>query len=83
MSRIFAVKCYILYEPFKFLTVFGSILIMLLSFAVKVTETPIYSVDHYEITNEAGSLTNKLQKTYLQIVTNEITYKDEWLTGVY
>ena len=45
MSRIFAVKCYILYEPFKFLTVFGSILIMLLSFAVKVTETPIYSVD--------------------------------------
>lgn len=45
--------------------------------------TPIYSVDHYEITNEAGSLTNKLHKTYLQIVTNEITYKDEWLTGVY
>ena len=45
--------------------------------------TPIYSVDRYEITNEAGSLTNKLHKTYLQIVTNEITYKDEWLTGVY
>lgn len=45
--------------------------------------TPIYSVDHYEITNEAGSLTNKLHKTYLQIVTSEISYKDEWLTGVY
>ncbi len=45
--------------------------------------TPIYSVDRYEITNEAGSLTNKLHKIYLQIVTNEITYKDEWLTGVY
>lgn len=45
--------------------------------------TPIYSVDRYEITNEAGKLTNKLHKTYLQIVTNEISYKDEWLTGVY
>ncbi len=45
--------------------------------------TPIYSVDRYKITNEEGSLTNKLHKTYLQIVTNEISFKDEWLTEVY
>ena len=45
MSRVFAVKCYILNQPFKFLLTFGSISILLLSFACKVTEGPIYEVE--------------------------------------
>ena len=45
MSRVFAVKSYILNQPFKFLLTFGSISILLLSFACKVTEGPIYEVE--------------------------------------
>ena len=45
--------------------------------------TPVYSVDRYEITNDAGEITKMLHKKYLDIVMGKNKEHMEWVTSVY
>ena len=45
--------------------------------------TPVYSVDRYEITNDAGEITKMLHKKYLDIVMGKNKEHMEWVTPVY
>lgn len=45
--------------------------------------TPVYSVDRYEITNDAGEITKMLHKKYLDIVMGKNKDHTEWVTPVY
>ena len=46
--------------------------------------TPVYSVDKYNITDgKAGAITQELHKLYLEIVTGERQFREDWLTPIY
>lgn len=45
--------------------------------------TPVFSVDQYEITNDAGEITKMLHKKYLDIVMGKNKEHMEWVTSVY
>ena len=45
--------------------------------------TPILSVDQYPITQEVGSVTEKLYKAYISAVNGETESNKEWVTPIY
>lgn len=45
--------------------------------------TPIYSIDRYMIQKSEESMTNKLHKKYLEIVTGKDKNRMQWLTAIY
>ena len=45
--------------------------------------TPIFSVDHYEITKEEGQITKRLHTAYLAAVCGKNAKFSHWLTPVY
>ncbi|MDY6328433.1 MAG: branched-chain amino acid transaminase [Lachnospiraceae bacterium] len=46
--------------------------------------TPVYSVDHYNISNNSyGEISKRIHELYLEIVTGKYVFRKEWLTEVY
>ena len=45
--------------------------------------TPVYSVDRYEISAEAGDLTRLLHKKYLEAAMGKDEKHKDWVTGIY
>lgn len=45
--------------------------------------TPVYSVDRYVISDEAGELTRKLHKKYLDAAMGKDEKHKDWVTGIY
>lgn len=45
--------------------------------------TPVYSVDRYEITNNAGEITKMLHKKYLDVVMGKEEKHKNWVTPIY
>ena len=45
LTKGFALRCFILDKPFTFLSLFGSIIILLISFMLKILEGPYYTSD--------------------------------------
>lgn len=45
--------------------------------------TPLLSIDKYEITDEAGKITELLHKTYLDVVRGKIEKYKHWVTPIY
>lgn len=45
--------------------------------------TPVLSVDRYQITEDAGEITDKIHKTYLEIVTGRMVEFKNWVTPIY
>ena len=45
--------------------------------------TPVYSVDRYEITNDAGEITKMLHKKYLDVVMGKDAKHRDWVVKVY
>lgn len=46
--------------------------------------TPVYSVDRYNINDgKTGDITKEIHKLYLEIVTGERKFREDWLTPIY
>jgi branched-chain amino acid aminotransferase len=45
--------------------------------------TPVLSIDRYQITEEAGTITNKIHKLYLDAAMGRIEEYRSWLTPIY
>ena len=45
--------------------------------------TPVLSIDRYQITDDAGEITDKIHKTYLEIATGKIDEFKNWVTPIY
>ena len=45
--------------------------------------TPVLSIDRYQITEDAGTITDKIHKTYLEIAKGKVDEYKNWVTPIY
>lgn len=45
--------------------------------------TPVLSIDRYQITEDAGLITDKIHKTYLEIAKGNVMEYKDWVTPIY